>query len=346
MRSMVLRAWRGGRAVLALGFALLLVACGGGEQRDPFVPQRLFAFGDEMSVLTNTAPLGRKYSVNGLDAGGQISCALNASNAVTLLWTQQLALYYRFNFAECNPLGLSVNAWTYAVPGAKAADFAAQYAAAVAQHGPLGPSDLVTLLVGANDVLELLPQYLADPTPARAQAIQDELRARGRRLAHELNTIMLGCGPKFVISTLLPVGFTPYVQQLSAARPADQITTWVNNFSAAFNSGLRAGNAGDPNDGLINDGRFWALVDLNSIVTAGINDPAAYALSNITQAACDPTKATMPDCSTATLVSGADPNTWLWASELWIGWRAHWYLGENARGRAADNPFGNSCPST
>lgn len=335
---------RAGRRAAALAAALLtavLAGCGGGtEQIEPFAPQRMFALGDEISVLTNTAPLGRKYTVNGLDDNGQISCALNTGLNTTLLWTQQMALAYAFVFAECNPLNLQVNAWTFARPGAKAADFAAQYAAAneaaKAGLGALGPTDVMTVLYGANDVLELLPQYLAEPTTDRGNAIVAELRTRGAKLGQELNAIMTHCGPKFIVSTMPLMGFTPYAQQLARDRPTQQIIWWANEFSNAFNSGLRTT--------MINDGALWGLVELDALINAGMSNPGTYGLNNITQAACDPAKAEMPNCTTNTLVNGASALSWLWASDVWMGWRAHQYLGGYARGRVTGNPFGNGCP--
>ena len=53
---------RKGVATLAGLLALAgMASCGGGGQVDPFVPNRILAFGDELSVIQ---PDGRKYTVN------------------------------------------------------------------------------------------------------------------------------------------------------------------------------------------------------------------------------------------------------------------------------------------
>lgn len=333
------RALRRGAATLALAAAALLAACGGGsEPIEPFAPTRMFALGDEISVLTNVAPKGRKFTVNGLDDNGQISCALNVGTTGSLLWTQQMALAYAFVFEECNPLNLEVSAWTFAAPGAKSADFATQYAAAQARLGPLGPRDVMTVLFGANDVLEVVPRYLADPSAANVNAIMAELRQRGARLANELNEIMTNCGPKFIVSTMPLMGLTPYVLQLQRDNPTLPVFNTVQQFSNTFNSGLRTT--------MINDGSLWGLVELDALLSAGVQNPGNYGLVNITQAACDPAKAALPNCTTATLVANANAATWLWASDRWMSWRAHQYLGSFARGRVTDNPFPNGCPAS
>jgi phospholipase/lecithinase/hemolysin len=329
------RALRRTCAWLALAGAALLAACGGGsEPIEPFAPTRMFALGDEISVLTNVDPKGRKYTVNGLDDNGQISCALNVGTTGSLIWTQQMALAYAFVFEECNPLNLTVSAWSFAVAGAKAADFAAQYAAAGARFGPLGPRDVMTVLFGANDVLEMVPRYLANPTTDEANAIMAELRQRGARLANELNAIMTNCGPKFIVSTMPLMGLTPYALQLQRDNPTLPLFNMLQQFSNTFNSGLRTT--------MINDGALWGLVELDALLSAGVSNPGNYGLTNVTQAACAVSPTT--DCTTATLVTNANASTWLWASDRWMSWRAHQYLGSFARGRVTDNPFSNGCP--
>jgi phospholipase/lecithinase/hemolysin len=332
------RALRRGGAWLALAGAALLAACGGGsEPIEPFAPTRMFSLGDEISVLTNVDPKGRKYTVNGLDDNGQISCALNVGTTGSLIWTQQMALAYAFVFEECNPLSLTVSAWTFAVPGAKSADFVAQYAAAQARFGPLGPRDVMTVLFGANDVLDdVLPRFLANPTTDNGNALVAELRQRGVTLANELNAIMTNCGPKLIVSTMPLVNLTPYALQLQRNNPSVPIFSWLQQFSNSFNSGLRTT--------MINDGALWGLVELDALLSAGVSNPGNYGLVNVTQAACDPAKALLPNCTTDTLVSNANAATWLWASDRWMSWRAHQYLGSFARGRVTDNPFSNGCP--
>lgn len=331
-RSRVRRTVKGLVAAVALA---LLAACGGGEQIEPFAPQRLFAFGDQMSVLTKTAPQGRKYTVNALDSDGNIACQANNSSATSLLWTQLLAQLYGFVFEECNPLGLTPTAFTYAEPDAKADDLLGQLAKAAADHGGFTQNDLMTVLVGENDVLELFPTFVADPTQDRANSIISELRARATRLGNAINDLTANCGPKVVVSTIPWMQYTPYALQQTANRPGIGVFNQLSAFSNAFNSALRTT--------LINDGRRWGLVELDSMVQAGVQNPASYGLGNITAAVC---AAELPNCTTATLVSGGNPITWLWASDLWIGWKAHQYLGNYARNRASGNPFGPCTPSS
>ena len=330
---------------LATGLMLgLLMSCGGGtEQVDPFRPTRYFVFGDEMSVLTNTAPLGRKYTVNAVGSDGVgIDCAANTDSQPSRLWTQILAGTFNFVFAECNPSALSVNAFIYAAPDAKSENFADQLAAARVVHGSFGCNDLMSVLIGANDVLDVYNNvYKPDPLSTNYtdnptyRAGLSAMQARGTRLGRAITALTAGDGPSIIVSTIPLMNLTPYARQQVVGRPDPNAINVLNQFSNAFNTALRTN--------IPNDGSRWGLVELDALLNAGVNNPDNYGLDNVTQAVCKAT-ATLPNCrNIATdLVPNGNPETWLWASDLWMGWQAHSRLGSFARTRARDNPFGCS----
>ncbi len=312
-----------------MAFSLGLVAsCGGGtEQIDPFAPTRMLVFGDEMSVLTDQVggSRGRKYSVNALDANGAVDCTLRP------LWTQVLANTYLFAFEDCNTTGVLVpQARIYAKVGATSLDFEAQVADAQATGGGFTSTDLATVLVGANDVLDLYQnQYLPDPTADNANAIVAELQKRGERLGQQVNALTQ-LGPRVVLSTIPLMGLTPYALREAITSGDAQRSALLTNFSNAYNTAVRVN--------IINDGRFIGLVELDALINAGFNNPTQYGLTNVTQGVCS---VALPNCSTNTLVTTAAnaATTWLWASDLWMGSTAHLNLGNFARGRALGNPF-------
>jgi outer membrane lipase/esterase len=330
MKSMGNRARRALQG-LAAGLALLLLAsCGGGtEQVTPFDPARYLAFGDEMSVLTKDLPQGRKYTVNGLASDGSIDCLADSSG----LWIQAIGNEFDFVFEQCNPSGLAVAAFTYAAPGAKVADFATQLAEARLKHGSFNCNDLMSVLVGANDVIELFENvYLADPTPDTANAVTNELTARGRRLGQAIAALTDNDGPQVIVSTIPLMNLTPWALRWSIVRPGADVLNVLSNFSNAFNTALRVT--------IPNDGTRWGLVELDAMVQAAVNNPDNYGLLNTTQALCAPSTWDTPNCTTNTLVADASPDDYLWASNKWISWQAHSRLGNFARDRATGNPFG------
>ena len=331
--SLARRAGKFCAAVLVLG---LVSSCGGGstEQIEPFHPTALLVFGDEMSVLTTDLPRGRKYSVNALDSTNiTLDCALRP------LWIQTLAAEFLFSFEECSSAGTIVKpAKIYAAPGAKAADFPAQVAVALAAAGgSFRGSDLATVLLGANDVLDLYrtqyvhdpvayPNYTSNPTYKAAMA---ELQARGARLGRQINDLT-AAGPKVILSTIPLMNLTPFALKEAIDKRDSAVRSVLLDFSNQFNTALRVN--------IINDGRWVGLVELDALLNAGISNPQNYGLTNITAGVC---AVALPDCDTNTLVLGGNATTWLWASELWMGSTAHLNLGDFARRRALGNPFGS-----
>jgi phospholipase/lecithinase/hemolysin len=315
------------RCLAALLAAGLLAACGGGstEQIEPFEPVSLLVFGDDISVLTKTAPQGRKYSVNSLATG---TTALDCTLLPT--WIQVLANRYAFVFEECNPAARTdIAGKMYAVPGAKADDFVAQVAAArLAAGGSFNDKDMATVLFGVNDVIDLyLNQYVPNPTPQTADLIRDELTARGARLGQRVNELTR-LGPRVILSTMQLMGQTPFALREVIDRGDPGRPALLNSFSNAFNTAMRLN--------IVNDGRYIGLLELDAFINAGFTNPGGYGLTNVTAAAC---AVPLPDCTTATLVPNATATSWLWASELLMSATAHQYLGNFAVGRAVGNPF-------
>jgi outer membrane lipase/esterase len=322
-----LRAVRGGGALL---LAVLLAACGGGtEQIDAFDPRRLLVLGDEMSVLTKDAPQGRRYAVNGVQSDG---VTLDCTELP--VWHQRVASSFDFAYEECNPDNLAVTAArVYAEPGAKLDDLPAQLERARLVNGEFNGRDLFTVLVGMNDVIDLFERvYLPDPSEANFNAVLSELQARGTRLGRFVNSLtrLDVDGPKVIVSTIPRINQTPYARTQAAAYPEADVINVLSQFSQAYNTAMRVT--------IVNDGRFIGLVELDAIINFGFNDPVAYGLTNTLFPVCavDP-----PDCynTAASLVPGGDADSWLWASDKWMGTEAHRRLGNFARARARDNPF-------
>ena len=293
--------------------------------------------------LTDTVPLGRKYAVNTLNSDNtSLDCGTRR------IWHQQVADEYNFGYLECNPSGLLNNAAKiYAAPGAKTEDLIAQLARARLENaGEWSNTDLFTVLVGANDVIDLYENvYLANPGSDSYNAVIAMLRARGIGLARFINELTRGevSGPKVIVSTIPLMNLTPYAIKQAALHPDLNVRGVLQDFSTTFNTAMRAGDSRNGFSGIINDGRFIGLVELDGILQAGVDNPGNYGLTNVTQGVC---AVELPNCvvsgtdsTQGTLVPNGNADTWLWASDLWIGTTAQLRLGSFARGRALGNPF-------
>jgi hypothetical protein len=293
----------------------LIAACGGStSQVDPFVPGRLIVFGDDSSALTQA---GLKYGVNALNANGGLDCASQP------LWVQSLAAIYGFEFTECNPTSAEPKAFMRAFAGARVADVVAQVEAQVAAGG-FRDKDLATVLAGANDVFDLYAQY-----PGRSvDSLQAEARARGEALAGVVNRLV-GLGVKVVVSDLPDLGLSPYARAEKALDP-------FGPDRAAIISGLAQAFSEQLGVKVILDGRFVGLVQAQLRFQAIGVSPGSFSLSNITDPVCT---VALPNCTTATLLSGADPAQYLWADNTRLSTGGQTQLATLAIDRARRNPF-------
>lgn len=303
-----------GAAALLLGAAAVLAGCGGGDQAQKFNASRIRSFGDESSVITAD---GRKYTVNALTTAGAIDCTANP------IWVQAVARNYGLVFPQCNPAGVAAPAGRIlAAPGARAADVGAQIDAYLGGDDLRG-SDIVTIMAGANDVLELYAQFPGQSADALAAAAE----ARGAQLAAQVNRVALA-GPRVVVATVFRQGQTPFgrAENAAAAGRADLL----NRLSLRFNAGLRAA--------IINDGRKIALIRADDRIDNIVSVPGDFSFSNVTQQACQP-GAPLPGCTTATLVAGADAMRWLWADATHLSAGGQFRIGEIAVEGINNNPF-------
>lgn len=300
-----------------LAVAALVAACGGStSQYEPFIAQRVFAFGDETSVLTGSpAGNGLKYSINGLDSEGNVDCRLNVT------WVQSVASLYGFVPAECNPNGLEPKAYIFAEAGATVDDVTRQVARAALQvDNQFGDKDLATMLAGANDVLELYARY---PAESR-DALLNEARSRGRQLALAVNALVK-LGARVVVSDVPSLGLTPFARKERALHTDIDRALLLTDLTTAFNEQLGVN--------ILLDGRYIGLVQADLQFRAISDNPGSL---NVTEGACT---VAVPLCSTATLVPGATAFTHLWADDTRMSGFGQSQLATLAIDRASRNPF-------
>jgi len=306
------------RAALCAGVLVsaLLSSCGGGEQSSNFHASRVIAFGDEFSVINNDQS---KYTINALVSGTTtLDCETNP------IWIQALAALYAISFPQCpSTTGLLPNGLIYATNGATVADLATQIDAQLANDG-FRDGDLVTVLVGANDVVAQFAQY---STLGEDQLLAN-LDAAAVELANQVNRLA-DLGAKVLISTIPNMGLTPFAGDRSVGS-TDGNPPLLSRLSTRFNDTLLVH--------LTNDGHKIGLIQLDeylrAIDTATRNGQGGIA--NSTLPAC---AVALPNCTTNTLVADAVGVTWLWADDRHLAPIGQAGLASLAATRAQNNPF-------
>lgn len=318
-------------AGLLLASGLLASCGGGGTQVNTFVAKRVIALGDETSVIN--AADGSKYTVNAVltTDNTKFDCASSP------IWVQSVAALYGLVFPQCKGDVPAPASRIWATNHATVADLATQIAQQTSEGG-FASDDLVTVLVGANDIVAQFNTY---PRVPESQLISN-LKQAGATLAAQVNSLAER-GAKVLVSTTPDLGRAPLAGDRSSG------STNVNpgvltRLSAAFNDGLLGS--------LNNDGRKIGLVQLDAYVQAADASRAAGGslYINTTLGACLPT-ALPPACTTLTLgtdaaaippptvVSPANGASWLWADAIHLSAGGQSGLGAIAITRARNNPF-------
>lgn len=312
------------RAALALCAAAVLSACGGGDRAEPFTPGRIYAFGDELSVLDNTTVPGEtlKYSVNGFNSTDTTTpdCAVNP------IWIQTLANSFGMGFAQCpGAYSGKLTAVTRAQSDARVAQLQAQVDTYLASDRPV-ENDLVTMLAGSHDVLDAYEAWKAGLSRDAAIA---QVKAAAEVLAAQVNRVVQA-GPAVLVASIPYLGASPYAFSEDAI--ASGRRQMLLDLTQAFNDALVSGGQGEgasrglasygltgKDYGLIQTGTSW----IKNIAESSNGDVRAYNATPMCSVA-------LPNCTTNTLNSGADVNNWVWADTTRPGYAFHSQLGSRA----------------
>jgi outer membrane lipase/esterase len=306
-------------AALAVAVSAFVAACGGSTtQYEPFQAERLFAFGDETSVLRRD---GRRFGVNGLDEfTSAFDCNLNP------MWVQVVAQYYGLVFAECNTGATppEPRAFMLASAGARVADLAAQVEAQVAAGG-LRAGDMALVAAGANDVLDLYAQY---PIASEASLVA-EAQLRGERLAAVVNRLV-ELGAKVIVANLPDMGMSPLARRDAVANQGSGVsrTELMSRLTSAFNERLGVK--------VLLDGRFVGLAQMDLRTQSAQRSPGSFGFVDVSNAVCT---TALPDCTSATVVTGSNPAGFLWADSTRLAPGGQNQLAGLALERAQRNPF-------
>ena len=333
MRLIAKQARRAAMGGGALAAALLLASCGGSTSSgSDFHPARIIAFGDETSSIVDIDGNfnGHKFSVNGTSALDETAIDCRGHP----IWIQTLAeAFGTFVFPTCNPAGSAVfdpPNRIRATVGARAADLSAQIDAQTAESA-LRDGDLVTVLVGANDVLA---EYTRYPDISEVE-ITTNVEAAGTLVGRQVNRLA-DTGAKVIIATIPDVGLSPYARAQKAAHIDTDRQELIQRLVEKFNTALKLQ--------IDNNGKQIGLVLLDEAVRQTVNSPGAHGIQNSFLPVCDLSKSQLTppsilDCTEFTLIINGTGDTFLWADDRHMSYGGQLMLGQLATDRALNNPF-------
>ncbi len=331
MTMMVTRTLRSRSSLAVAAAALLLSACGGGEQESKFDAQRVIAFGDETSLIVDVRADGNgsKYSVNETVSSTDTTIACRSSP----LWIQVVANNYGLLFPQCNPgptPQANPQSRIRATFGARAADLAQQIATQTAESN-FRSNDLATVLVGANDIIAEYQQY---PGVGEDQLLAD-VDAAASEVARQVNRLA-DLDVRVLISTIPDLRYSPYAIAENAAHSdtdrAELIARLVTRFNTALRKSIR------------NDGTRIGIVFTDEYVQTAARLSGSNGINNATTAVCDLTRSQLSppsilDCTQLTLIPNGSPTSFLWADDRHLSAGAQNTIGNLAAQRARNNPF-------
>jgi outer membrane lipase/esterase len=310
------------RAALTLCAAAVLSACGGGDRAEPYVPTQLQAYGDELSVIDDSAAVsatnssgvtstsapgnGVKYTVNGFNSTtGLLDCTVNPN------WVQILAANLGMAFEECKGTSTNLAAINNASFGAKTADVITKLNTLIAANP--GPTTLATVLVGTNDVKDLNAQVNAKQLSLEAALAEAQLRGKDLGAAiKRVTDARIGV----VVATLPDLGQSPYALLGTDVNGNPNNSAVIRQLTNAFNEALVLN--------IPESGRKVGLV-YGRPVGMNLNGDPVEGYTN--QAIC---AVGVPQCMANTLQPGSDLNTWIWATDVYPTPITHSKLGNNA----------------
>lgn len=333
MRLIAKQARRVATGCGVLAAALLLASCGGSSSSSTtFHPTRIIAFGDETSSIIDIDgnANGRKFSVNGTVTA--TDPAIDCRNHLN--WIQTLAAAFgTFVFPTCNPAGSAVfdpPNRIRATVGARAADLSAQIDAQLAQDA-FREGDLVTVLVGVNDVLAQYAQY---PSLGEVE-LSANVEAAGTEVARQVNRLA-DLDARVIVATIPDVGLSPYAIAEKASHIDTDRQALIQRLVDKFNTALKLE--------LTNDGHRIGLVLLDEAVRQVVKFPGTHGILNATLPVCDLSKSQLTppsilDCTEFTLIVAGTGASFLWADDRHLSYGGQLMLGNLASSRALRNPF-------
>jgi outer membrane lipase/esterase len=283
--------------------AALVAACGSSSSTvSTLVPTRFIAMGDGQADLGQT---GTRYTVN----DGSIN-----------VWVQQTAATYGLTLSAQSAGGQGWargNARVALKPdaaGSASTLTIAEQVDAFLASSTIGKDDVILLSAGISDLVVQAEGFKAG-TLTDAQVLANAAEA-GKALAAQARRLVAAGGTHIVVAGTYNLGKSPYAATLGQA-------ALLENASLKYNEALLVA--------MVDLGANVLYIDTAFRFNQIINQPGSNGFANSVNVAC--TTATAATCTTATIVSGIDYNTYVFADDRYFTPAAQRSFGDYAYAR-------------
>jgi outer membrane lipase/esterase len=277
-------------SIAAFAALVLLASCGGGTSTEsPLVPTRAIAFGDGVADVGQDG--GKVYSVKDGSMG---------------TWVQQAAANYGLSTTAQSAGGQGWargNARIALKPdaaGVASTLTVNEQVDAFLASNSIGSDDVIFLSAGTSDLLVQAAGVIAGSvTPAQGVA---NVEAAAKALSLVARRLVDAGAQHVVVTGLYNMGKSPYAASTGQA-------AFLSSASSAFNIALAIELDARQVGGKV------LYVDAELQYNLFVNQPENYGFGNVATAACTtPAEA----CTPATIIAGADYNTYVFADGIYV----------------------------
>lgn len=299
-------------ALCASATAMVLAACGSSSVSSALSPSRFVVFGDALSDIGQSS--GKRYTVN----DGSVNN-----------WTLQLASHYGKTITPSSAGGLSYawgNARVLATPdaaGGSAPALTTQVDTFLAAN-QFSAGDLVVVDGGTSDLIVAMQAVMAGNMTADAMVAA--ATQTGKDLGAQVRRLVNAGAAHVLLASAYDLSKTPWAAAINQK-------DLLYRASRALNDSLKVS--------IVDLGANVLYLDTEYYVNLYVNSPGSFSFSVTDKLVCTSTdpgngigigtnQVNSALCTSATLVSGADPTKYVFADPIYLTPSAHRQFGDYA----------------
>ncbi len=274
-------------AALALSASALLSGCGSGSTFEPLQPSRIAVFGDGLADLGQT---GARFTIN--------------DGSADSIWVETVATNYGLTLTAAVSGGLGYAQGGARVTATGAAPSVEQQISQFLASNTIGSKDLLIVDAGLSDLAALTQDRITQANGINSDAaFYSAATAAGRAVAGQVRRLVSAGGKHVVVANAYNLSQSPYAVTNAVG---SVVSAAVRNYNDALKIALA------------DLGNNVLLLEAEGYYSAVFLDPSIFLGANAISNAAICTSASITTCTPSTLIAGADPALYLFASDRYF----------------------------